>query len=65
MCATRRKNAWTKVVVRVILPCVFSNDDILCTSEEDDAWSAAGVYQYDGDTDDEADSIMCKKQKMF
>jgi hypothetical protein len=43
----------------------FSNDDILCTSEEDDAWSAAGVYQYDGDTDDEADSIVCKKQKMF
>jgi hypothetical protein len=47
-------------------PSMFlPNDDILCTSEEDDALSAAGVYQYDGDTDDEADSSVCKKQKMF
>jgi hypothetical protein len=33
-------------------------------NEEGDAWSAADVDLYNGGTEDDADSFMCKKQRI-
>jgi hypothetical protein len=40
-------------------------DEIWCSSEEGDAWSAAVADEYTAETDDEADSFVSKKQKLF